>query len=309
MIDRWACLAVMLAFAAEAIAQPIPRTPDGRPDFQGVWTANFISIVERPANASGLVVGEEEARKLVAQVWAQQQSVRGDFADPSSSPANPMRVDGEWRTSQITDPPDGRMPMTAEALASRAARRAQAQVMDDVETRPPVERCVASPGGVVLQVLPTENLRQFVQTRDHLVISSESGVGDTRIIGVGATKRPPGLIALAGDSTARWEGDALIVETTNLRNARWTPVLAVTDKAVVRESFSLLSANELLYRYTIVDPAIYSRPWSAEYSMMRISARMHENACHEHNYSLRNILQGARMAEERAAKAGKGVQQ
>jgi hypothetical protein len=296
-------LAIMLAAPAHG-QQTIPRKADGHPDFQGVWTANFVSIVERPPNASGLVVGEEEARKLAEAFWAQRQTLRGDFADPSSPGPNPMRINGQWRTSQITDPPDGRMPMTAEALAMRAGRRAQAQAMDDVETRPTVERCVMSPGGVVLQVLPTENLRQFVQTRDHLVISSESGVGETRIIGIGATKRPPALIARAGDSTARWEGDALIVETTNLPNIRMmTPVLAVTDKAVVRESFSLLSADELLYRYTIVDPAIYSRQWSAEYSMMRIGARMHENACHEHNYSLTNILRGARVAEERAAKA------
>jgi hypothetical protein len=301
-----AALALAIVLAAPAHGQQtIPRTADGRPDFQGVWTANFLSIVERPPNASGLVVGEEEARKLAAEVWARQQALQGDFADPSSSPANPMRVNGQWRTSQITDPPDGRMPMTAEDLASRAAQRTQAQAMDDVETRSAVERCVASPGGVVLQVLPTENLRQFVQTRDHLVISSESGVGETRIIGIGAAKRPPALIARAGDSTARWEGDALIVETTNLPDIRLSPVLAVTDKAVVRESFSPLSANELLYRYTIVDPAVYSRPWSAEYSMMRISARMHENACHENNYSLPNILRGARVAAERAARKAK----
>jgi hypothetical protein len=300
-------LAIVLAAPAHG-QQTIPRTADGHPDFQGVWSANFLSIVERPPNASGLVVGEEEARKLVEEVWARQQSLRGDFADPSSPGPNPMRVNGEWRTSQITDPPDGRMPMTAEALASRGARRGQALAMDDVETRPPVERCVASPGGVVLQVLPTENLRQFVQTRDQLVVSSESGVGETRIIGIGATKRPPALIARAGDSTARWEGDALIVETTNLPNTTLSPVLAVTGKAVVRESFSLLSANELLYRYTIIDPVMYSRPWSAEYSMMRLSARLHENACHEHNYSLPNILRGARVVEERAAKAAKAKQ-
>jgi hypothetical protein len=300
-------LAIMLAAPAHG-QQIIPRTADGHPDFQGVWTANFLSIVERPPNASGLVVGEEEARKLAAEVWAQQQTLRGDFADPSSPRPNPMRINGQWRTSQITDPPDGRMPMTAEALASRAARRAQAQAMDDVETRPPVERCVMSPGGIVLQVLPTENLRQVVQTRDHLVVSSESGVGLTRIIGIGAAKRPPALVARTGDSTARWEGDALIVETTNLPNTTLTPVLAVTDKSMVRESFSLLSANELLYRYTIVDPTIYSRPWSAEYSMTRISARMYETACHEHNYSLPNILRGARVVEERTAKAAKAKQ-
>ncbi|HEV7689494.1 MAG TPA: hypothetical protein VGO52_01665 [Hyphomonadaceae bacterium] len=149
--------------------------------------------------------------------------------------------------------------------------------------------------------------RQFVQTRSHLVINSEYG-DEARIIPFAAAHSAAVLRPSMGDGIARWEGDTLVIETTNfpardkLRGAFPTPLPLSQDSKVI-ERYTLISADELIYQFTIEDPKLYTAPWLAEYSLFRAPFRMHPSGCHEGNYSMPNILRGQRVADRRVAAA------
>src|SRR5262249_51604963 len=155
--------------------------------------------------------------------------------------------------------------------------------------------------------------RQIVQTKDALVIHSEGG-GETRIVRIGGKALPPNMTSFIGDSVGRWDGDTLVVETTGFRKddqfrmfVTGRPIMVGVNSKVV-ERFSRVSADEINYRFTVEDPAVYAKPWLAEYSMIAApkgsGGKMYEFACHEGNYGLPNILSGQRAIERRnAAKA------
>jgi hypothetical protein len=303
-------VACVFAGASAHAQQPIPRTSQGRPDFQGTWSANFVpNAIERLPGATGLVVGDEEAKKL-ADAWWENRFKTQPVYDPNENlglARELSRVDGEWRSSQITDPPDGKAPVTGEARRVVAARTERMGLRPDgPEARGLIERCIGGLAGAPMVVTPTDNLRQFMQTPDYLVIFNETDVGEARIVGIGTLPRPANISQHLGDSTAHWDGDTLVIETANRRVASGDvprgPVIVVRQEARVIERLSLLSADELLYRYTIEDPAMYTGPWSAEYSMRRSSLPVFETACHEGNYSMVNMLAAARESERKAAK-------
>ncbi len=210
------------------------------------------------------------------------------------------RVDGEWRTSWITDPPSGKLPLTDEGKRLRDTPYS----LSDPESRNPWERCLVGTGLAPMWSVPVENIRQIVQTPANLVIYTEEGA-DTRIIGIGASHRPAAIKSRLGDSTARWESDVLVVETLNQID-NYAPFATMPQSVRVQsrivERFSLLSPDEILYRFTIEDPALYSAPWSAEYSFHREHTTAYENGCHEGNYSLPSILRAERLNEARQAK-------
>jgi hypothetical protein len=316
-ILRSALLALSMLAATPAFAQQpaqparqtaIPRTPEGRPDFHGVWATDFLPLIfQRIRGARTLVVDDAEARVLSAALYA------GWFGDPVGDPgdqiaigSNLPRVNGQWRTSMIVSPEDGRVPLTAEGgrLASELAVRNNV-VPAGHEQRPWMDRCLGSTGTAPFGTYPTSNIREVMQTADNVVIFSDD-TGETRIIGIGAVHRPAAIVSFLGDSIARWEGDVLVVETTGIRGEQATrpvlPGLVVRTESKVIERFSLISADELLYQFTVEDPVVYSRPWQAEYSMSRHHVRTYESACHEGNYSIPNILKAAREAERRAAR-------
>ena len=210
------------------------------------------------------------------------------------------RVGGEWRSSWITDPPDGKLPLTAEGKRLRDT----AYSLTDPEARDSWERCLVGTGRAPMWSVPVENIRQIVQTPTNLLIYTEEGA-DTRIIGIGASHRPAAIKSRLGDSVARWEGDTLVVETLNqIDNYAPFPTMpqSVRLQSKIIERFSLLSPDEILYRFTIEDPAVYSAPWSAEYSLNREHTTAYENGCHEGNYSLPNILRTERLKETRQAR-------
>jgi hypothetical protein len=150
------------------------------------------------------------------------------------------------------------------------------------------------------------NPRQILQTRDAVVILSEYGP-DLRIIPFAAAHGgSPAQASPLGDSIARWEGDTLVIETIRLPQrdtVRPLPTLLVPPSAKVIERYTRVGANELLYQYTVVDPSIYTAPWLAEYALARAARPLFEFACHEGNYSLPNILAGARQKDRDAAAA------
>ncbi len=293
------------ACAAPALAQaPIPRTADGHPDFQGVWSAKGLTPLERIPGASGLVIGDEEQSWLVSAIRERARSpAMGATIDPNLIAADVKtltRVGGQWRSSWITEPPDGKLPLTDEGKRLRD----QINPLTDPEARGPWERCLVGTGLAPMWSVPVENIRQIVQTRADLVIYTEEGA-DTRIIGIGASHRPAAIKSRLGDSTARWEGDVLVVETLNqIDNYAPFPTMpqSVRVQSRIIERFSLLSPDEILYRFTIEDPVIYSAPWSAEYSLNREHSTAYENGCHEGNSSLPSILRTERLKEWRLVK-------
>jgi hypothetical protein len=227
-------------------------------------------------------------------------------------------IDGQKRMSVIVDPPDGRIPeMTPQArqrLASRTIARPTSDAQendpgfegptayDDMERRPLGERCLlgfgSTSGPPMLPVL-YNNLHQIVQTKDTVLILTEM-VHDARIVRMNSEHLPKTIRKWLGDSVGRWEGDTLVVDTTNFTDK--TRFRGSSENLHVVERFSRIDAKTLRYQFTIEDPETWVRPWSGEQAWPATSDLMYEYACHEANYALGNILRGARLREADAAK-------
>ncbi len=319
MIRTLLILPIALAFAAEptfgqtatildaaAVAspvRPIPRTLDGRPDFGGYWATAFITSTGRMDGATKLVVSDEEAKELSRKyVEFANSPAAGTLVDPDFFVAGVdqlARVKGEWRTSLITTPASGVQAYTDEGKRLDAQRKQWNQLpADGPEMRNLFERCLVGIGSAPLTPVPSTIVRQFIQTPDHLVVASDGN--DTRIIGFDAKSRPAAIVSPLGDSSAHWEGDVLVVHTTKLSGEVHKNIITRPQSRVI-ERFELISPDELLYRFTVEDTAIYAEPWSAEFVLTRSRERIYEYSCHEHNYSMVNILQAGRLADRRAA--------
>ena len=232
-----------------------------------------------------------------------------------------FRIDGEWRTSIVTDPPDGRRPPLTAAARARAAERARffrpntgtawwldddldaPGPYDDPEIRPLAERCLlgfGSVGGPPMLPVLYNNLKKIVQTDDHVLIHVEM-VHDARIVRMNQPHAPPELRSWLGDSVGHWEGDALVVDTTNFND---TPALGGASRNLhVVERFTRIGPEALLYGFTVEDPTVWTAAWSGEYVWPATGDRVYEYACHEANYSFRGILGGARILEADARAA------
>ena len=295
----------------------VPRTPDGRPDLQGNWSSATITPLQRPEGQDLVLTWEE--------VEVREGRAAG-FLDAVSRPSDPDRsapragggvggyngiyidrgdkvakVYGEPRSSLITHPADGRTPeLTPAARARRAERResrSQFGQDDHPELRPLGERCLVSFGSNAgPPMLPNgfyNNTYTIVQTPAHVVLIAEM-VHDARIIKIGDGPRLPEHIRpWMGDSWGHWEGDVLVVETTNIH-----PLHRYSGEEMkVIERFSRMAEDAVLYAFTIDDPSTYTAPWGGQVPMMALNDRLYEYACHEGNYALSNILSGARYQE------------
>lgn len=319
---RASLLAIVLSFAAEAaIAQTpielenatspapataaIPRTAAGRPDFGGFWQTAFITSTGRMDGATKLVVSDEEAKEVSRRyVEFAYSPAAGALVDPDffvSGVENLAKVKGEWRTSLITMPASGVQAYTDEGKRMDAQRKQWNEApADGPEMRNLFERCMVGIGSAPLTPVPSTMVRQFVQTPDHLVIASDGN--DTRVVDFNAQSRPAAIVSPLGDSKAHWEGDVLVVHTTRLSGQVHKNIITRPESRVI-ERFELVSPDELFYRFTVEDTAIYAGPWSAEFVLTRSKERVYEYSCHEHNYSMVNILQAGRVADQKAAKA------
>jgi len=215
----------------------------------------------------------------------------------------PGRVLPGGRTSMITDPPSGLVPPLTPDAARRFRERNQqleAHYAENPEDLRPAERCLIVANAYVPPLLPAfyNNTLQIVQTRDAVVILSEQ-IHDARVISLTRrTHLPASIQPWAGDSIGRWEGDALVVDTTNF-SPRTTLRGSGTGLHVV-ERFSLKDGTTLRYQFTIDDPGSFTQPWSGDSEMTRSEGPLFEYACHEGNYSMSNILSGARFQERLA---------
>ena len=324
---------MIAALAAMALSVPVsgqvsgrgysvPRTPDGQPDLQGFWTNDTVTPLERPAEFGNkeFLTAEEAAayaKKRNDQFLAQPKD--NIHYDDAIWQAENYSKDVRLRTSLVTDPRDGKLPpLTPEARqreAARVANRAGTGVSDSAQTRSLAERCI-SWGNVGPPMIPPTYYANFqiLQSRDTVVISHEL-MHDTRIIYLdGHAHPPPAIQYLAGHSRGRWEGDTLVVDTTNFTdqtNFRGPPAttrqeISHTRSLHVIERFTRTDKNTIHYEFTVEDPATWSRPWSGEMSIRSMEGPIYEYACHEGNYGLANILRAQRMQDAKDAAARKG---
>jgi hypothetical protein len=309
----------MLAVLAAALASPAslaaarPRRGRAPPpgDLEGLWSGASYTDLERPKDLAGLVLTPAQAeayeaprRALHGMLPASDNvgQAENEYTDRGSGL---MRVKGQIRSSWIVDPPDGRIPFTAQARARLHVDRPMADApLDNPESLNGPTRCIASYGaGAPMYAGPDANLIQIVQAPGHVVLLSEK-YHDARIVRLwrpgepALTPLPPSWL---GDGRGRWAGATLVVETTGLRPGVVDANLHLFRSGTTRvtERFTRMGPDELTYEFTVEDPALYTRPWRAETVLKRQAGRMFEYACHEGNYSLGGMLAGARR-EERA---------
>ena len=310
--------------ASDADGWEVPRTPDGRPDFQGNWTNSTLTPFERRDGDGPLYTWEEVAR-------LEQRPV--DRFISGTAPSDPNRpvptaggsvgtyneiyfergvrvaiVNGEPRTSLVTHPANGLVPArTPEAerlVQERSDLRSQFGQYDHPEMRPLGERCIffGSPSGPPMLPVGAYNSNYIiVQTADHLMIMSEM-VHDARIIPIGeAGPMPKNVRPYFGNSSGRWEGDTFVVETTNISPRQRVRGVPLSEDGRVIERFTRVDEETILYEFTIDDPMRFTEPWGGEIPINKLHARVYEYACHEGNYSLAGVLSGARYQERMEA--------
>ncbi|HEV3062799.1 MAG TPA: hypothetical protein VGY48_31420 [Vicinamibacterales bacterium] len=286
-------------------AQAGARTPDGRPDLQGTWNFSSLTPLERPAQFAGKpVLTEEEAALFERQTLERNNADRRrETADADVAQAyndawydRGTKTVGTRRSSLIVDPPDGRIPaLTSEGQARAAARaevRRQRGSADGPEDRSLAERCLLFNAGPPLLPGPYNNNFQIVQTRDYVAIANEM-IHDVRVVPLdGRPHLPPAVRRWQGDPRGHWEGDTLVVDTTNFSDR--TNFRGADENLHLVERFRRVDAHTLDYTFTVDDPHVFSRAWTVALPMTRSEGPIYEYACHEANYAMVGILRGAR---------------
>jgi hypothetical protein len=292
-------LALLIFVAVPAAAQTkhhVPRTPDGRPDLQGFWTNATFTPFERPQALAGKeYFTEEEAAAF------EQKRLR----DEENQPQDDIHYDNVlWlreklpkslsnrRTSIVVDPADGRIPpQTPEARQRLAALAAARKVADpsDVENRTLQEQCLiwTHVGPPMVPAGYNSNL-QIVQTPGYVMILQEM-IHDVRIVPLDdRPPLPPSIRRWQGDSRGRWEGDTLVVDTTNFTDR--TNFRGSTDALHVVERFTRVDADTIRYTFTVDDAATWTKPWTGELNIRKFPDAIFEYACHEGNHDLEFLL-------------------
>ena len=312
-----AMLCGVSAFAGDYRA---PRLADGTPDLQGIWTNATATPLERAPE-----LGERRAY-TEAEAAAIRDAALGAVA-AEAAPSDPNKkieaidslppvgnynlfwtdrgmsvavIDGERRTSMIIDPPDGRIPPLTGEAQRRLANR-EHDVNDGPEGRALGERCLLSFGsasGPPMLPVMYNSYYQIVQSPGYVVILVEM-VHDARIIRLGRRHVPESMAKWMGDSIGHWEGDTLVVETRHFRPEQ--SFRGSTQQMVVTERFTRVADDQIVYRFTVEDPATFTSSFTGELAFVPSNGNIYEYACHEGNYALPGILAGAREQEKAAA--------
>jgi hypothetical protein len=320
----------MMAAAGPAAAEgyQAPRTSWGDPDLEGLWTNASITTLERQPGMKSLVLTPEEAARFEKQMAAFREadnrptdpSVGAPVAGQDPGGYNAFwidlgshfgKVNGEIRSSWIVDPPTGTIPYSPQGRADMMATVTRMRSFDNPEARSLGERCIVGYGSTggppMLNVLYNNNY-QIVQSPGYVTIVVEMN-HDARVIRLGGQHLPAHITPWMGDSVGRWDGETLVVETTNLHpNQRFTAdvrhrlYLAPGSKVV--ERFTRIGKDEILYEFTVEHPTAYTQTWRGQIPMRATKGPMYEYACHEGNHALPGILRGARVEEKKAGAQG-----
>jgi len=290
-----------------------PRTADGHPDLQGIWSNAILTPLERPAELAGKpILTEQEAAAYEKQMVERNNVDRRNDVGTENDVARAYndawydrgsKVVKTRRTSLIVDPPDGRIPPLTPEAQKRAAERAEARRLhpaDGPEDRALNERCIltATTGPPMLPG-PYNNNYQIVQTPGAILIFTEM-VHDARFVHMdGRPHLPQNIRQWKGDSIGHWEGDTLVVDTTNFTDQ--TNFRGSGENLHLVERFTRVDADTLLYEFTVDDPRSFTRPWTAAIASTKTEGPILEYACNEGNYGMRNLLSAARADEKKAA--------
>jgi hypothetical protein len=288
-----------------------PRTPYGQPDLQGIWSNATVTPLQRPlqlGNKAFFTAEEAEsyAKHRVAQNNKDQRAANADTdvrrAYNDFWWDSGKQVVATRRTSLIIDPPNGRLPpMTPEGKVRVAMRANERSVKftDNAQQRPLMERCIHF-GSAGPPMMPSayNNNYQLVQTENYVLIVNEMA-HETRIIPLdGRPQLPASVRQWNGSSRGHWEGDTLVVETTNFRTE--TDFRGTSKNMRLTERFTRIAPDILLYQFTVNDPETYTQPWTVQIPSTRTRGLIYEYACNEGNRAMRDMLAGARRAERRA---------
>jgi hypothetical protein len=333
-------LAALSATAAPAAAFKAPMSADGHPDLSGFWSNATLTTEQRPAKFGDRLAytpAEVKALENAVVEEVKEGNKPTDPNAPAAAPKNPanlrpefaaaggdvggynrgwldpgssvMRVGGEPRTSFLTtkngQPPE-RIP--AAGPAPGFGRGGGMGSFDNPESRSLGERCILGFGrNAGPPMLPNgfyNNNYQFMQTKDAFVIEVEM-VHDTRVVRLNATHRTDGVRPWMGDSVGHWDGNTLVVETTNIPQVQ--AYRGSWKTLTVTERFTRVGKERVLYQYTLSDPTLWAQPWGGEYEFGPLHGIIYEYACHEGNYALPGMLAGARNQEKEAAAAKSGA--
>jgi hypothetical protein len=327
----------------------LPRTANGHPDLSGTYDVSTLTPLQRPAEFGEKLFLTNDEAAVIAAAESRRNSDRNQASDPNRAAppqggdgstgasgnvggyntfwidrgAGAFQIDGQWRTSIIIDPPNGRMPaQTDERRAERRARLGAGEAAprreggsndgtaywldagleapgpyDNMEQRPFAERCLlsfSSTGGPPMLPALYNNHKRIVQSEDTIIIQVEM-VHEARVVRMNAEHDPAHIQKWLGDSIGWWEGDTLVVETTNFRDV---PAFSQGSKDMkVTEHFRMESPDQLVYTFTVEDDNVWTAPFTGEYAWPRSTNKVFEYACHEANYALEGIMKGARLLE------------
>jgi hypothetical protein len=297
---------------AAAKAWTVSKTPDGQPDLQGYWTNNSYTPLERPQNVTKEFYGKDE----LVEVWKRSAEREATQTEPGTTAdvhydftqfgldRSQTRLAENFRTSIIVDPANGKMPPVTSEGQKRAADRAaerkrQGAQYDQVQNIPIGSRCVFSNPGPPMLPPGYNPAYQITQGPGYVMILVEM-LHEFRVIPLdGRPHAPNGVRSWLGDSRGRWEGDTLVVETTNFNDK--VAFRGASENMKVIERFTRVSDDQIRYQFTVHDPATWEIPWSGEMPFVKINGPVFEHACHEGNYGITNTLAGVRLEEKLAA--------
>jgi len=339
---RTVLAACLLAAGAAAGAADVRGAKESVPDLSGTYDVATITPLQRPEQLGDNLILTPALARAAAERVAAMKAENSRTSDPNrgAPPAGgdgssgaagnvggyntfwidngeqPIQIDGQYRTSIITDPANGRRPpMTPAAQQQFGKFRALFREntgeawwvgteppwpYDDPEVRTLSDRCLlgfGSTGGPPMLPVLYNNLKRIIQTPDYVMILIEM-VHDARIIRLNSEHVDPAIRKWMGDSIGWWEGDTLVVDTTNFTDS---PALGLASRDLhVVERFRRIDADTLLYQFTVEDPNTWTQPWSGEYPWPATQDRLYEYACHEGNYAMEGMLRGARILEAEA---------
>lgn len=309
----------ILSLASTALGQVYepPRTANGKPDLQGTWSNASITTLERNARYENLVLTDDEIIRATdehpqnVRLATDDNLVQGQLLDGSDlsrgrgynafwiDPGTKFGViNGEYRTSWIVDPVDGQIPYSEQGRELKTALRQKNSGFDGPEARSLAERCISTglrTGPPMINGLYNNNY-EIIQTPGYVVLRTEM-ISHARIVPINSEYKMQSVTPLFGESIGYWDGDTLVVETTNFSPLQEEASISLSTTARVQERFTRTSATQIDYEFSIEDPKYYSQVWRGVARFLATEDKVYEFACHEGNYALSGILAGARRQE------------